>query len=138
MAGHHVIISGTGRAGTTFLMQVLTHLEFPTGFDNLDDGIFKNCNAGMEWDITRSDAPYIVKPPQLCDHLGRLVQEEVVVVDHAIVPVRQLSKAADSRIRVHRETDPTFKTPKVPGGLWDTDDPALQHWVLALKFHQIM
>ena len=33
MAASHVVISGTGRAGTTFLVQLLTHLGLDTGFD---------------------------------------------------------------------------------------------------------
>lgn len=32
MPKHHIIISGTGRAGTTFLVQLLTELELDTGF----------------------------------------------------------------------------------------------------------
>ena len=31
---HHVIITGTGRAGTTFLMELLTNLGLDTGFNS--------------------------------------------------------------------------------------------------------
>ncbi|MGO8710482.1 MAG: hypothetical protein ACLQUZ_00180 [Rhizomicrobium sp.] len=34
MSRHHVIISGTGRAGTTFLVQLLTALKLDTGYYN--------------------------------------------------------------------------------------------------------
>jgi hypothetical protein len=51
MAKHHVIISGTGRAGTTCLVQVLTALGLDTGFADLTSAVHANCHAGMEWDI---------------------------------------------------------------------------------------
>jgi hypothetical protein len=61
MSKHHVIISGTGRAGTTFLVQLLTELGLDTGFPDAHSQIFPNCNAGMEYDIRDPKAPYIVK-----------------------------------------------------------------------------
>jgi hypothetical protein len=33
MMKRHILISGTGRAGTTFLVQLFTALGFDTGFD---------------------------------------------------------------------------------------------------------
>lgn len=51
MGSNQVIISGTGRAGTTFLIQLLTCLGFDTGFANVEAAIDPNCNAGMEWDL---------------------------------------------------------------------------------------
>jgi hypothetical protein len=51
MFRHHVIISGTGRAGTTFLGQLLTALKLDTGFYNPFADIDPISNAGMEFDI---------------------------------------------------------------------------------------
>ena len=70
---HHVIISGTGRAGTTFLVQLLTALGLDTGFDSPTSGIFENCRAGMEWDLRHPNAPYIIKNPWLCDYLHEIM-----------------------------------------------------------------
>jgi hypothetical protein len=70
MAKRHVIISGTGRAGTTFLVQLLTELGLDTGLTDSHTDIFENCNAGMEKDLREPDAPYIVKSPFLCDYLA--------------------------------------------------------------------
>src|SRR4029077_20569812 len=90
MIKHHVIISGTGRAGTAFLVQLLPELGLETGFPDPFSNVFPNCDAGMEWDIRQPDAPYIVKNPRLCDSLDALVQDGGVVIDRAIIPVRNL------------------------------------------------
>jgi hypothetical protein len=48
MTKHHIIISGTDRSGTTFLVQLLTALGLDTGFTDLTSPVFANCDAGME------------------------------------------------------------------------------------------
>ena len=50
MARHHIIISGTGRAGTTFLVQLLTELGLDTGFPK-GQKIDQNSSAGLELDL---------------------------------------------------------------------------------------
>src|SRR5436309_11606939 len=97
MAKHHLIISGTGRTGTTFLVQLLTELGLDTGFADSRSEIFSNCNAGMELDIRRPDAPYIIKTPRLCNYLDEVLQSGQVIIDHAIIPMRDLYSAAQSR-----------------------------------------
>src|SRR4029077_4028178 len=91
-----------------------------------------------EKDITDTGAPYIVKSPWLCDSLDRLADSGKIVVDHAIIPVRDLRQAAASRIEVTRKADPTFKTPNINGGLWGTINPGDQQAVLAQKFCNLM
>src|SRR5258706_14981308 len=74
MTRHHIIISGTGRAGTTFLIQLLTELGLDTGFPKgltLD----LNSRAGMELDIRDPHAPYVIKSPWLCDYLDDVLKE---------------------------------------------------------------
>jgi hypothetical protein len=87
---HHVIISGTGRNDTTFLVQLLTALKLDTGFNNPASDISAIGNAGMELDITKENAPYIVKHPDLCDLLDEITPKEPIIIDHAILPVRDL------------------------------------------------
>src|SRR5689334_19108131 len=105
MIKHHLIISGTGRAGTTFLVQLFTALGLDTGFSDLQSAIYENCNAGMEKDIHLPDAPYIIKTPWLCDYLDEVLENNDRVIDHAIVPVRDLYAAAQSRRDVSARTD---------------------------------
>lgn len=140
MSRHHVIITGTGRNGTTFLMQLYTALGLPTGFPSPSAAIYAHCNAGMEWDIRRNDAPYIVKDPQLCDLLPAILDQSDIVIDHAVIPIRHLYSAAESRRDVSRRTDARLFPPTqgIPGGLWHTKAPQHQELILALQLYKIL
>ena len=99
---HHdsgkVVIAGTGRAGTTLLVQVLTDLGLDTGFDPaapIDTAV----NAGLERSVEGPDAPWIVKSPDLSRTLGAILDAGRARVDHVIIPIRDLDVAAASRIR---------------------------------------
>lgn len=93
-----VVIAGTGRAGTTLLVQVLTDLGLDTGFDSaapIDDTV----NAGLERSVEGPNAPWIVKSPDLSRTLGSILDAGRARVDHVIIPIRDLDVAAASRIR---------------------------------------
>lgn len=140
---HHLIISGTGRTGTTFLVQLFTALRLDTGFSNPHESIFENCNAGMEWDIRREDAPYIVKSPAMCEYIGAMLQSREVAIDHAIIPMRDLYAAAESRRDVERRSDPAlFEDGMVNGGLIGRPgrlgQPEEQETLLAQRFHNLV
>jgi hypothetical protein len=137
MARHHTIISGTGRAGTTFLVQLLTALGQDTGF--AEGGIYyDHCHAGFEWDIREPGAPYFVKSPFLCDILDEVMQSGEIVIEHALVPVRDLYSAAESRRHVVARTAMDLEPDRVPGGLWHTQDPHSQENVLLGKLYQLI
>ena len=140
MDKHHIIISGTGRAGTTFLVQLLTALGFDTGFSDIRSHIYPHCNAGMELDILDPSAPYIVKSPWLCDHLDEVLRGGGIVIDHAIVPVRDLYAAAQSRRDVISRVDPSLYggPDKVPGGLWHTTRPEDQEKILTEQLYKLI
>lgn len=130
---HRVLITGTGRAGTTFLVQLLTDLGLHTGYtpESWTRDYFEHCSAGLEKSVEDPEAPYIVKNPNACDDLGGIVSRGRVVLDHVIVPIRSLEDAARSRARVGGTGD-------VPGGLVGTNDPAAQAAVLATRFHAMV
>jgi hypothetical protein len=131
---HKVIITGTGRAGTTFLVRLLTELGLDTGYtrQNWPRDYFAHCDAGLEHDLTESDAPYIVKNPALCEKLDSILADGRIVIDHAFIPIRELEAVASSRIRVGGANE------SVPGGLLKNSDPALQKSVLAEMFHELV
>jgi len=135
---HHVIISGTGRAGTTFLVQLLTALGLDTGFSTPDAKVYANCRAGMEQDLRNPRAPLIVKNPWLCDYLDEVLQDPQIVIDHAFIPVRGLFAAAESRRHVAANSDPDPETGDIPGGLWHTDSPPEQETVLARQLYKLI
>jgi hypothetical protein len=130
---HHVVITGTGRSGTTFLMQLLTRLNLDTGFDpdDLVNQIDPHSHAGLEWDIRSANPPYIIKTPSFCDYAEEVIKDPFITLDHVFIPVRDLSSAAASRIRVVREHPPTELAPtQMAGGLWGTDNPEDQAKIL--------
>jgi len=138
---HHVIISGTGRAGTTFLVQLLTELGLDTGFPHPHAKICAERRAGMERILRENPAaPYIVKSPALCEDLDGILKNENVVVDHAIIPVRDLYSAAESRRVVARNGRPKFLIPRKFLGIkkWSIRRPKEQESVLAQNFYRLV
>ena len=123
--GGRVIITGTGRAGTTFLVQLFTALGFDTGFTReealrLVDGVSL---SGLERSLFRPENPYIIKSPLFADHLRRALAEDKIRISLAIIPVRNLIDAAASRRRVYFEAGKIRSDPQNhPGSLWHTLD----------------
>jgi hypothetical protein len=93
-----IVIAGTGRAGTTVLVQVLTELGLYTGYDSAA-AVDPRVNAGLERSLVGADAPWIVKSPQLSSTLGGILDAGEARVEHVIIPIRDLDVAAASRVR---------------------------------------
>jgi hypothetical protein len=131
---HKVIITGTGRCGTTFLVSLLGALGLDTGINerNWNKKYFESCRAGLEHDILDPKTPYIIKNPALCDTLGRALATGRFVIDHAYVPIRDLESVSASRAAVGGADG------SKPGGLWRTSDPAAQGAVMGEMFHTLV
>lgn len=134
----HVVISGTGRARTTYLVELLTELGLDTAADRLRYS--RGARAGLEYDVRRPDAPYIVKAPMFCQIVDEVLADPDICIERVIVPVRDLKAASDSRIRVQRRKAAGRAGPDtvVGGGLWGATDPAEQPAVLAKRFHHLV
>jgi len=102
----HVVITGTGRSGTTFLVELLTHLGLDTGFtlERLQAKIHKVARAGLEHDIRRENCPYIVKAPAFCEYAEEVIRRSDIAIEHVFVPMRDLYSAAESRRFVENST----------------------------------
>jgi hypothetical protein len=131
---HKVIITGTGRCGTTFLVRLLGELGLDTGISerNWDKKYFEHCRAGLEHEILDRKTPYIIKNPALCETLGPALATGRFVIDHAYVPIRELESVAASRAAVGGADGSR------PGGLWGTANPASQGAVMAAMFHGLI
>lgn len=118
MKRNHVLITGTGRAGTTFLVQLLTKIGIDTGFDsqNIDTFIDQTSFGGLELDIRKGDAPYVVKSPRLSFLLDDVFQNEDITIDAVVVPFRAIKEATASRLRVQTENGHYFPN-SIPGGI---------------------
>jgi hypothetical protein len=143
MARRHIIITGPGRTGTTPLMAFFTRLGLPTGYTNhdVDRYLASGAKGGLEWpgQIDDPNAPYIVKQPHLCDTLGRFMQRSDVFIDHALIPLATLTRAATSR-RENALQFPGTPPSQITAGTWDTDDlrPGVQELILAEKTYNLM
>ncbi len=93
-----IVIAGTGRAGTTLLVQVLADLGFDAGV-RPGAQLELESRAGLEGNIRAANAPRVVKAPGLSIELDELIATGTVAVEHVIIPVRDLDVAAASRVR---------------------------------------
>ena len=134
-----VLVTGTGRAGTTFLMRVFTKLGLNTGFSTKDfENVETNVGkAGLEKSILKEKMhlrPEIIKTPHAVDILDNALTEGWLKLDVCILPVRELNAAAASRASVTlRAKEARLPEGRVPGGLWKTKDQEKQAAVLAGK-----
>ena len=113
-----IVITGTGRCGTSFLMHLCTNLGLNTGYtkDEANDSINKiqGLNAGIEHGL-RSDRlnnSYIIKNPEFI-HVDKFKQlEKKYRIETVIIPIRDLSATAKSREYMNENTHASY------GGYW--------------------
>lgn len=149
-ADGHILIGGTGRAGTTLLIQYLTALGFDTGFtvEQTRARVDPISNAGLErpvnWVKSRGRRmPYVAKSPNFGRNLMGLLESGELKVRHCIIPMRELGEAAESRREVMRAAAAAGKAPdeKQPGGLVGRrheNSDEVQEQLLAVRFHQFL
>lgn len=91
-----ILITGTGRCGTTFLMILFTYLKLDTGFtvDNYKKFIGKG-NSGLEKYDFIWEKPYILKNPQYFGDFKKIL--EYVNIDYVIIPLRNYEDSSKSR-----------------------------------------
>lgn len=131
----HIVITGTGRAGTSFLVQLFTEMGLDTGY-RPGVALHPVSRAGLEHDL-RGDGPFprIVKDPAFMYYADRVLNK----VERVIIPVRQLEAAAESRRKIYRINQAI--DPDVPthgGGLFGMNEPALQEAVLAMAQYRMI
>ncbi len=112
-----ILITGTGRCGTTFLIKLFSFLNFNTGFDrqNYKLSISVNCNSGMERNYT--DNYYILKNPTFIKDIDNIVMNKSIKIKYVIIPIRDLKLSAISRVNHGKGKD---------GGLWNAIDETSQ------------
>ncbi len=137
----HILITGTGRAGTTLLVQLFTALEMDTGYtlDQAMHSVDRLARAGLEPNLKKDRLAEVVKAPGQAEHIKRLLQTEGFELEAAILPMRELFAAAESRRNVHRLALEAGKNAiRHPGSLWKTTEPTQQETQLALQFYECL
>lgn len=149
----HLLIAGTGRAGTSVLVKFLNELGIETHLSVHQDGSGwdDTANAGLEDKLLRSGAaPYVVKSPWLFQSIDEVLASKDIAIDGVIIPVRDLAEAASSRAilelqNIHKaqewfteEAAPWKAWGSTPGGLLYSLDPVDQARLLAVGFHHLI
>ena len=97
----HLVIAGTGRAGTSFLVRYLTELGLDTTLTRKGDAADwdAEANAGLEdLVVAGKSLPYVVKSPWIGEYVEQVVKQDRFKIDAFIVPVRDLVEVATSRV----------------------------------------
>ncbi|HEF4780142.1 TPA: hypothetical protein SAP37_005276 [Burkholderia multivorans] len=148
---NHLIVAGTGRAGTSFLVQFLTACQLETHLSrNPGSKLDEHANAGLE-DVLAVDGdfPYVVKSPWLYEFIDDLLGRDDIKIDAVIMPMRDIVEAASSRITVElrgrlgavgaHEEYTTWETwASTPGGVVYSLNPLDQARILAMGFHRVV
>jgi len=148
---HHLLIGGTGRAGTTFLVEYLAACGLETHLAKNPNPFYdEDANAGLE-DSSFGDAnqPYVLKSPWMYQYVKRLLNDSDIAVDGVIIPMRGIVEAATSR--VVNELRGRYANESLPDDLnrwesWGTTaggvtyslNPLDQARLLAMGFHELM
>jgi hypothetical protein len=150
-ANGHILIGGTGRAGTTLLVQWFTVMGFDTGF-TVEEALARIdpiSHAGLEHSLSRTlevgaPLPYVAKSPWFGANLAGYLDSGQLRCKAAIVPLRSLSDAAESRRNVSRLAEDAGLDPnKHPGGvlggsLGGAGAVRKQEQRLARRFYQLI
>lgn len=96
--GNKLFILGQGRAGTSFLTNLLSNLGIDAGLSQLP--WYNHTRSGWEWnheDILKGNpkSPYLIKNPHLTNHIDTLYQK--YTIDCVIIPIRYSEDFIKSR-----------------------------------------
>jgi hypothetical protein len=151
----HLLIAGTGRAGTSVLVKYLTALGLETHLSKRqgDAQWHDAAQAGLE-DLPIStisrDLPYVIKSPWSYQFVDEILADRQIRLDAVIIPMRDLIEATASRTIVqlqaaHQENDHMARFANTwehwastPGGAIFSLHPMDQARLLAVGFHRLL
>jgi len=149
-----MLIAGTGRAGTSFLVKYLDALGLDTHLSHHKTPQWSaSANAGLEdLPIANSSGtrPYVLKSPWIGNVLDQILADDAIAVDVALIPVRDLKAAAASRMVTEiqniyersawmTEVDSTWREWGITeGGAVFSLEPLDQERILAVQFARLV
>lgn len=137
----HSVITGTGRSGTSFIVELLTRLGVDTGFDasNIQKHKYADAEAGMEINLLNLvNPPYLVKDPSFTEYFSKVIEREDLLLEHVFVVLRDLKAAAGSRKHVEERTDKSlYKAGGLPGGFSGAENVEEQEQVLLTRIFEL-
>lgn len=125
---HRILITGTGRCRTTMLVALFTKLGFDTGFNA--DKCMGYLNAHWKAGLEKNNS-YICKAPIMVNkNMGLNVQFfKNYIVDHVIIPIRDLNDCAKSRKLVQGNN-----VGAINGGYYKGINNELEQYTLNAKY----
>lgn len=107
-----ILITGTGRCGTTFIIKLFSFLNYDTGYtkENYENYIYNNCNSGLERDYTEPFS--VLKNPSYIENIKMIIEDKNVFIKQVIIPIRDYKLSAISRVN----------NTCYAGGLWNAID----------------
>ncbi|HEX2382908.1 MAG TPA: hypothetical protein VHI95_09745 [Acidimicrobiales bacterium] len=122
MAEPKIVITGTGRAGTTVLVRILDALGLDTGIDTDKlSPYMPGVRAGLESRVDDPDAPTVVKDMTLGFRMRRILESGEVAIEHVLIPTRRLEVAVASRVRAADYGRQPFRRGALTGTLHATE-----------------
>lgn len=150
----HLLIAGTGRTGTSFLVRFLAEAGLDTQIGRTGDSNWNEAaQAGLEdlpISALRPDLPYVLKQPWSYQMIDEILVDPGIELQAVIIPVRNLADAVSSRIVVQlqaiHEAAPWMAGMQhswqdwgtTPGGMINSLDPVDQARLLAAGFHHLI
>ncbi len=135
-----LVVTGTGRCGTTLIMRLLTAMKEDTGYTSHRHSLHDESHAGMERVGTRDMSPEkiarlpkIIKDPRLSIHLSEMAARGDAP-GHVFWCFRPLDQVAESRFASNRPWFPDDRLAdlsKVPRRAWPK-------WATLHNQHKIM
>jgi hypothetical protein len=150
----HLLIAGTGRAGTSFLVRFLTELGMDTHISRFGENPWNQAaQAGLE-DLPVAagleNLPHVFKSPWAYQLIEQMLADPAIELQAVIIPMRDLAEAAASRSIVELQAihgqapwmariGRTWQDWGVTnGGVVFSLNPVDQARLLALGFHHLV
>jgi hypothetical protein len=149
---HDLLIAGTGRAGTSLLVRMLTACGLDTELSRNPQAFWdETASAGLETvPLLPGEHPYVVKSPWSHQFIQQLLEDPTITLDGVLLPVRRLAEAASSRVileiqQIYRSCPAMLELDEewtewgtVNGGLTYSLHPLDAARTLAQSFHRLI
>ena len=108
----HVVITGSGGSGSSFLVELLANLGLDTGYKGLKS-FQKNCE-----DSFTEESPYIVESSVFHQVAKEILHRKDLAIDHIFIPIRDLRRQRDG---IHANSSMDKLLNDLGRLLWETD-----------------
>ena len=97
---HRLLITGAGRAGTSFLVKYLAELGLDTHLEG-PDGASRRSGARRPRDLLLLEQPkhlpYVIKSPWLTEYIDQVLARDDIAIDGVVIPVRESCRSCDQQ-----------------------------------------